>query len=273
MLHKWNVDDRTLVEARIGTFGRTVVSVNGVRITGKFTTRKNGERPFQLPDGRPAALSVKRHFGTRPDVGLIVNGRQMVETGKKPMLCEGCGVIVKPNDRFCIACGRALPTAETMVHRNNLRKATRAIAWLALLFVVSGVLMFFMANQQADKALANLASLDANAIYPKQINGHTYTVAELRKQIVWDAHSILIVNGILAAVMAGLAVWGRRAPLPAILIATATYAVITVTNAIIDPTTIGQGVIVKFIVIGLLVRGIKAALALRTTEAGIVSSA
>jgi hypothetical protein len=75
------------------------------------------------------------------------------------------------------------------------------------------------------------------------------------------------VNFILAAVMGALSLWARRSPLPAVLIATATYVVVIVANAIADPATLGQGWIVKIIVIAFLFKGIKAALALRTANA------
>jgi hypothetical protein len=55
--------------------------------------------------------------------------------------------------------------------------------------------------------------------------------------------------------------------LPAILAAPATYAVVQVASAIIDPATIGQGFIVKIIVIGYLIRGIKASMELRSSNA------
>ena len=95
----------------------------------------------------------------------------------------------------------------------------------------------------------------------------TYTVAALRDQVAWEPWSVLIVNLILGAVMVGLAIWSRRAPLPAVLVATATYAVVLVGNAIMDPTTIGQGLILKIVVIAVLAKGIKAALALRLAHA------
>jgi hypothetical protein len=78
---------------------------------------------------------------------------------------------------------------------------------------------------------------------------------------------VLAVNGVLAAIMVGLALWSRRSPLPAVIVATATYVVVIVTNGIADPATLGQGWIVKLIIILFLFRGIKAALALRASHA------
>jgi len=109
--------------------------------------------------------------------------------------------------------------------------------------------------------------MDPDSVLQTAINGRTYTVEELRKQLLWEPWGVLIVNLILAAIMLGLSIWARRAPLPAVLIATATYAVVIVAAAISDPATLGQGLLVKIVIIAFLVKGIKAALALRTASA------
>ena len=62
---------------------------------------------------------------------------------------------------------------------------------------------------------------------------------ELRARLEWEPTGVLAVNLILAAIMAALAWWGRRAPLAAVLVATAVYVVVIVFNAIADPATIG----------------------------------
>jgi MFS superfamily sulfate permease-like transporter len=73
--------------------------------------------------------------------------------------------------------------------------------------------------------------LNPNDPFPNPINGVTYTVSALRDKILWEPWGVLIVNIILAVVMTGLAVCGKRAPLAAALIAAATYIVVIVTNA------------------------------------------
>jgi hypothetical protein len=92
-------------------------------------------------------------------------------------------------------------------------------------------------------------------------------VGELRRQLSWEPWGVLIVNCIIAAIMAVLAFWSRRAPLPAVLVATATYVVVVVADAIADPATLAQGWLMKIIIIALLIKGIKAGLALRAARA------
>jgi len=160
-----------------------------------------------------------------------------------------------------------MPPAEHYVHRKYIKEATGAITVLAVLFFVIGIIMFFVTKSQAAIALIKLNGMNPSENFPKSINGVTYTVAALRKQLIWEPWSILIQNMILAVIMAGLAFWGKRSPLVAVLIATAIYAVVIVTNAIISPVSIGQGIYIKILIIALLTRGIKSALALRTANA------
>jgi hypothetical protein len=137
--------------------------------------------------------------------------------------------------------------------------------WNCKPFSIAGVIMFFLVRSQTSDALVKLAGMDATATIP--IQGVTYTVVQLRDQLRWEPWGVLITNAVLAAVMAALALWGKRSPLPAVVVATATYAVVIVVNAIVDAKTIGQGIILKVVVIGLFVKGIKAALALRAANA------
>lgn len=225
MKMRWDVDDANSVVLNIGMI-RTRVLVNGKDVPAKISMRKKNYFPFDLADGRDAVITVTPHFGMRPDITLMVNDELMVETGGKPILCSACGKPVKPNDRFCGACGHEMPPAEHHLHNKHVKSAMHAIIVLAVLFAVAGVFLYSVTNDKAD----------------------------------------LVVYLILSGIMAGLAWWSRRAPLAAVLVATATYIALIVVNAILDPKTLGQGLLVKIIIIALLVRGIKAALALRSAN-------
>ena len=264
----WEIDDATTVKAVFGAFGKKTITVNGKEVhSGRKAFPKEGQ-PFALPDGRPASLSVKAQFATAPEIDLKVGGNLMVETEKKtPIACAKCGTAAKPWDRFCGKCGQAMPTAEDYKRRKLVKSATSAIKFLAVIFFLFGIVMFFATQAQVNTALEKIQSMDAAATFPTAIEGKTYTVGELRKRLEWEPWGVLAVNGILTAIMVGLALWSRRSPLPAVVIATATYIVVIVANAIADPATLGQGWIVKAIIILFLFRGIKAALALRASHA------
>jgi hypothetical protein len=265
----WDVDEQNRVEATFGglgkNFGKLVVSVNGREVHRAWATRRKAPVAFALSDGRAATLTATHVAFSSPVVDLRVEGELMAPTTKDPVKCRSCGAHAKSNDRFCDGCGRPLPTAETRAHEQRVREATGGMRIISVLFLVFGTIMYFVTKSQDAEALARLAGRDATATL--DISGVTYTVADLRQRLNAEPSGVLITNMMLAAVMAGLAVWGKRAPLPAILIATATYAVVMVTNAISDPATIGQGIIVKIVIIAIFARGIKAALALREAKA------
>jgi len=263
----WEVDEANTVKAHFGAFGKKLVTVNGKEAYNSRKLGPKGEIPFSLPDGRAAAISVKRPFVGLPAIDLRVDGNLVVETGKTPIKCAACATVAKPYDRFCGKCGKAMPTAEDYELQKNVKAATSAITVLAVIFVIAGIAFFFITKGATEPALAKLAGLDPGSMYPTPIEGRTYTVGELRKQLAWEPWGALIVNLILAAIMLALALWARRSPLPAVLIAAATYVVVIAANAISDPATLGQGLVMKIIVIAFLIKGIKAALALRTASA------
>lgn len=259
----WEIDEGNRVEAKLGAF-RKLVTLNGKEVhRGKI---KKGGVAFALPDGRKAEISMKSQFVGGAEIDLRVDGKGVVETGKEPIRCEECGKSAKPYDRFCGKCGKPMPTAEHYAARRNVKHATGAIKILAVLFIIFGFLMYFVTKGQAAPMLAELANAAPGATY--DLNGRTWTVEELRAALIWEPRSVLIVNLVLAAIMGVLAVWGATAPLGAVLVATATYAVVLIANAIADPATIAQGIIVKIVIIVFLVKGIKAALALRALNAG-----
>jgi hypothetical protein len=263
----WELDESNTVKAHFGALGGKVVTVNGKEVHNSRKMGPGGQIPFQLPDGRRAALSLRKAFMGAPGIDLRVDGKLMLETGKTPIKCAACGTGAKPYDRFCGKCGKPMPSAEDHELQKNVKSATGAIKVLAVLFVIAGIAFFFISKSGADAALLTLEGMDPASTYPTPIDGRSYTVGELRKQIAWEPWSLLIINLIVAAIMLALSFWARRAPLPAVLIATATYVVVIVGSAIADPATLAQGWIVKLIIIVFLVKGIKAALALRSARA------
>ena len=262
----WEVDEANTVKAHFGGFGRKIVSVNGNEVHRSFQ-RVGPKKPilFSLPDGRSASITARPHFMGAPSIDLRIDGNLMVETGKAPIQCAACGAVAKPYDRFCASCGKPMPSAEDYELQKNVKSATGAIKVLAVLFVLSAILFFFIVKGQADAALVKLEGADAGASYT--IDGRTYTAEELRRDLAWEPWGVLIVNLVIAAIMLVLAFWAKRAPLPAVLVATATYAVVIVYGAIADPASLAQGWLMKIIIIAFLIKGIKAALALRTARA------
>lgn len=266
MKRTWQVDDATAVHASFGTFFPGIVSVNGVQVHSGPRRLGKYDIAFELHDGRSAKLSVNPLSIGKPDAQLRVEGRLLSETGAQPFQCKTCAATVEPFDRYCDRCGHALPSAEQRVQAQHVQEATNAIKVLAVLFALTAAIDYAVSRASAGVALSDLDGLDASAEYPIALDGITYTVGALRDHLLWEQWSPLVINLILAAVMTGLAIWGKRAPLPAVLVATATYAVVNVANAIRDPATIAQGLLLKLVIVLFLAKGIKAGLALRATH-------
>jgi hypothetical protein len=268
---KWELADKTVIEGNFPAFGKNTILVDGVEIPAEVNLGKKGDVAFGLGKSRDAVMTVKTSYFQGPSLELRVNGQLMTASTKETVKCPACSKVVIPNDRFCLSCGAELPTAEHYDRLKRVGDATSAIRILAWLFLISGVVMFFISQSQADETLKKLSSLAADAIIPGAGGGVSYSVAELRAQAAWEPWGVLIINAILAAVMAILSFWGRKSPLSAVIIATGTYVVVTVLSAIADPASLAQGMYIKIFIVAILVNGVRSALELRALNShGIV---
>jgi hypothetical protein len=190
--------------------------------------------------------------------------------------CQSCHNPIRMGDQHCSACGRAVSDDDRRLLQVRLessdnqalergKKMRAAAGWigvLAILFAVGGGIMFGIQFAQTETALANLNRFqDDDQLEP--INGKSYTAGELRRAVEREPYQILIVNLIVAGLMAGLWVWAKRSPLPAIACAFALFLVVHVGSAMVDPTSIARGIIVKIAAVFALASGLKSALQAR----------
>ena len=193
--------------------------------------------------------------------------------------CGACGKPVKGGDDFCEACGAqvSLELKEALrrrmevsdlgygLHADKVRKAQSTIRALSVLFLLGGVVFFFITKLQTDEALAKLAGASEAAPLENPVAGAA-TVGELRAELARKPYQLLGLNLFLAVVMLGLWFWSKRSLLPAIIAAFGIYVMVIVGSALVDPATLAQGVIIKIIVIAALAKGIQSALAARKLE-------
>jgi len=165
-------------------------------------------------------------------------------------------------DTYCSFCGKAAVVL-TEKEKKKIRKASKWILAISIMFVIFGTIMGFMQKSTAEKANSNLARYNASDVWETPINGKTYTVGELRSQIKHEVILVFGTNYFLAAIMFGLYLYSRKAPFPAMVTALCVYLAVIVLNSIIDPQTIIQGIIVKIIFISALIAGIKTSLVAR----------
>jgi hypothetical protein len=74
-----------------------------------------------------------------------------------------------------------------------------------------------------------------------------------------DDFAGMIVNVIISLLYLILAAWATKNPFGAILTAGIVYVTLIVVNALVEPTTIMSGIILKIIIIGAFVKGIRSA--------------
>jgi hypothetical protein len=199
---------------------------------------------------------------------------------KVSIMCPACNGAIVVGDKFCEKCG-AKVTAEQEVslrerlehssgdmaeHMKQVRAARQTIMVLAVMFVLGGVVMFFVAQSTAETALNNLSALDASMTYPEQVQGQTVTVGKLREMVEAEPRQLLFLNIFLAGLMGALWLWAKKSVLPAMLVALAVFATVHVASAMMDPKTIVQGIYIKIFAIVALTRGVRAALAARKLE-------
>jgi hypothetical protein len=190
--------------------------------------------------------------------------------------CDVCSAQISLGAQFCPGCGRAVTDQDRAVlqvrlegadHQafergTNVRKASRWIGVLAVMYAVSGTMIFVMQKIKATEALDHLAQFEDDDQL-KPIDGKSYTAGELRREVAREPYVGLVSNLILCVSMAGLWWWGRRAPLPAIACAFAMFLVVIIVNAVVSPASLASGIIVKIAAIGVLSKGLKSALAAR----------
>jgi hypothetical protein len=254
---EWRVDAGTQIVMRSLPLLRRKVELNGQRVDGEWRSKRFA---FTLPDGRSADITLKADTLSRT-TELSLDGKLIpdIRYVPKDLRCPACKTEVQLLDEYCAKCGHSLGTPARFMHRHSVQGATSAIWFLAAVFVIFGIVAFYLMRDEAQTALDNLAQFEDSEVLDP-IDGVTYTAGELRAQVVWEHRGLLVVNLILAAIMVVLAWWSKRRALPAILIATAVFVVVQVAGAIADPKTLMQGIVVKAIVIAVLVRGIKGAL-------------
>jgi hypothetical protein len=257
---EWRVDGGTHIAVRNPMFSRRKVELNGQPVDGEWVSKRFD---FKLTDGRAADIELKSD-GISRQTELRVAGKLIPDTRVVPkdLRCPACKAEIQLLDEFCSKCGHELGSPDRFLYHGSVQSATSAIRLLAGLFAIFGVIMFFVMGNQTEAAMKNLSQFEDHEVL-QPIDGVTYTAGELRSRVVWEHRGILIVNLMLSVIMLILAWWSKRKALPAILIATAIFVAVQVVSAIVDPTTLGQGLIIKAVVIAVLVKGIKGALSLR----------
>ncbi len=184
------------------------------------------------------------------------------EGAERFKICPFCGGELPAEDEFCSYCGKPVIVLSEEDTR-KIRKASKWILVISIMFVVFGTIMGFKQRSVADEAKSNLAQYESSETWSQRINGKVFTVGELRSKIDQETTMIFAVNYFLALIMFVLYLWARRSPFPAMVTALCVYLAVMVLNGILDPGSVFQGIIIKVVFVGAMIAGIKASLAAR----------
>ena len=136
---------------------------------------------------------------------------------------------------------------------------------VAVLQVLFGLVMGFNTAKEADQAMQNLATMEDDDTL--EIEGEEMTVAETRKLVQREKLQAFVFPIGLGVVFLALWFWARVSPLPALSSALVLFVSVHLLEAVVDPTSLARGIILKVFVIGGLSKGIKSALEQRAIDA------
>ncbi|MDB5102917.1 MAG: zinc ribbon protein [Fibrobacteres bacterium] len=190
--------------------------------------------------------------------------------------CSGCGAALNGADDFCGECG-AKVNGDGIAGAGKLwsdevdasvKKASKWILAVGFMFLVFGTFLGFMQKSTRDTAFANLRQYEDSMTWSAPVNGKTVTVGELKRMVDFEYYSVFGTNYFLAMVMFVIFFWSKRSPFSAFVTALSIYMGVIVLNAVVDPKTLAQGLILKIAVIAALISGIKAAVPTRGLARG-----
>lgn len=155
-------------------------------------------------------------------------------------LCAACAKEYQANDAFCNGCGFPIQGSE---REQELHLSNRDVRLMDLEEMGTQV-------ESARKSMFYIAG--AIGIFTL-IQYFTATAPE-------DMPGVLITNGILIISYIALGLWAKNKPLTALISGLSLYVIIILLNAIFEPMSLLSGIIVKLIIIGYLIKGIKSTL-------------
>ncbi|AYL95979.1 zinc ribbon domain-containing protein [Mucilaginibacter celer] len=154
--------------------------------------------------------------------------------------CTYCNTEIKAEDTFCTQCGYPVKGTETeqnhfisereiqeidlFTYNKSLRQATNTLYYLSGIFVFAALIYFGLHKDDPDVV------------------------------------AVVITNIIMAAIFLVLGSYSKRKPLACLVSGLSLYVIVQVLNAVVSPTSLLQGILVKIIIIGYMIRGIKSAM-------------
>lgn len=188
--------------------------------------------------------------------------------------CPKCRAEVLKSEKFCDHCGAKIPTRADrarMLHRqrerqDNQQKISRGRRWMlivAVLTVFGGVFTYFSGKSEVEKEIASterelegMTPAERDAQFKASI-GMTWqeAVEHDRGMVAFQSGSMIV----LGLVFFGLWWWAQSNAFAAALTALLLYFTFLLVGALIDPSSLLKGLIVKGLVVVALFSAMSAA--------------
>ena len=198
--------------------------------------------------------------------------------------CPQCSADVAAGEKFCASCGAGISVVDGVVRAQDPAPANmppqvvhldgserdarigKARKWLVIVAVTTllyGFIFYAINKDEVEKQIhqaeAQIANVDPEVRdqLMKEQTGMTWdeAVAHDRGRV----NLLLFVNIGLAIVYMGMFFWAKRNPLAATVTALILFITVIALNAVDDPKTLAQGIILKIFFIGALAKAISAA--------------
>lgn len=158
---------------------------------------------------------------------------------------------------------------ESAVRSGSTKKAAKWVLVVAIMQLVIGTFLGLREQPTYDKALKEIAWI-SDKFQP--VEGETTTVGELRTRIERERIQVLAIPIGIGLAFVALFFWARKSPLPALITAFALFVVVHAVSAVVDPTQLYQGILIKVFFIAALIKGIRSALEERVLSQSIQPS-
>lgn len=190
--------------------------------------------------------------------------------------CPKCASDVAAGEKFCAACGTAVvegvqpppdvsPQMIGMSYERDARigKARKWLLAISIITLLTGFLFYAIGKSDVEKQIRD-AEIQIAGIDPvtrdelmKKETGMTWEEAKAHDR--GQVNLLLFVNIGLAIIYLGMWVWAKKNAYAATVTALLLFITVIVANAVFEPKTVAQGIIVKIFFIGALVKAIGAA--------------
>jgi hypothetical protein len=159
--------------------------------------------------------------------------------------CPHCNSENLADASFCDSCGKALPSSASA--GPSVVTAKKPMSRLATRYVADDL------KRQTKKAAGALL-----AVAILQVIGGTFIIVMMNSnQVEVPPVLYLVVYGV-AVLFFGLFLWARKNPFPAAIAGLVLFVTVHGLDAVVDPKTLANGILVKIIIIAILIRAIGA---------------